>query len=612
MKPFDFKNRLFLAYAAVTIGMVLLFAALLIIITSSLNRQTEQMHQQEVFGSNLAQIETLLSQAGRLATQVSTSNELLSVFIALDDPDALEGGDGNYFDDQLMDAIRISSLLSGINGVDGFADRISVYNRYGDYVSTGRLYETPESIAGTLGDTGEMDALTGEIMARDSHFLVAGFHPDQWSSNPNAQFISLYRTLSYTETSAPYGLVAVQLQASRLSGLEFWQSGTGHEYFLMDDRRLDDARLVYPQAEDFPLEAVYAPLMDAMADGTVASIPLSLAGGNALLLAARVEGSNWILLRLLPRSSLTTPYRSAYAIMLLGCLGLMALFLFVVRYMAGRISRPLKELSASIGAISLQNMHLGTEEKRPSYSTQELISLDEAFRTMLSRLDKSIALEMQAYMRVLQSQMNPHFLYNMLSVIIASSESAGDARTVSMCLKLTAMLRYIADFQRESVTLRDELTHTRNYLALMKDRYEDLFTYEIDADDRALEAILPKLTVQPLAENCFMHGFETEPPWHIHIMARAERERWWLRVEDNGMGMTEEEISSLLDRMETYKQDVAGKYQELSLGGMGLVNTLLRLALFAEGPVRHAIENRPEGGLRIEIGGVIHDPGYGC
>ena len=585
---------------------MVLFAALLIIITASLNRKTELLHQQEVFAGNLTRLETLVNQANRLAMQVAVDNEILGVFIPLDEPDSTAGGGANYFDDQLLDTIRIGSVLAGVNGVDGFADRISVFNRYGDYVSTGRLYETPERIAETLGDIGPMDALTEELMEIGDHFLVAGFHQDLWSNNPNTQFVSLYRTLSYTETSNPYGLVSVQMQADRLLSLDFWGDGENGAYALLSDRRSGGVELLYPLAESLPAEAIYTAVKDSLAENRVVCLPFAQEGKEFMLLAARVSGSNWLLARALPVDALTTPYRSTYAIMILGCLALMALFLIVVNYMAERISRPLRELSATIGGVSLSNMRLSTDETRPTYSTQELIALDEAFRGMLTRLDASIALEMQAYMRVLQAQMNPHFLYNMLSVIIGSSESAGDERTVSMCLRLAAMLRYIAE-KRDRVPLRDELQHARNYMELMKERYEDLFTFEIETDDAVLDVMIPKLTVQPLAENCFMHGFAQKPPWHIHVGAHVEGSAWRFTVEDNGVGMSDEEIGALLSHVERYKQDLAGNYQELSLGGMGLINTLLRLSLLSQGATYHVIANRPEGGLRIEIGGMPHD-----
>ena len=145
---------------------------------------------------------------------------------------------------------------------------------------------------------------------------------------------------------------------------------------------------------------------------------------------------------------------------------------------------------------------------------------------MLLRINKSISFEMRAYLRALQSQMNPHFLYNMLSAIVESGEEENSPRTVAMCMKLTEMMRYIADYNNDRVSFEAELQHARNYLDLMKERYEERFSYEIHADADALPILVPKLIVQPLAENCFKHGFSgCKPPWRIEIRAAPQERR---------------------------------------------------------------------------------------
>ncbi len=225
---------------------------------------------------------------------------------------------------------------------------------------------------------------------------------------------------------------------------------------------------------------------------------------------------------------------------------------------------------------------------------------------MLRRLDASISMEIQAHMRALQSQMNPHFLFNMLSVIIESSEEHGDGRTVAMCMKLSSMLRYVADFNRDQASLTDELQHARNYLDLMRDRYESLFTYDIVAEGALENILVPKMIIQPLAENCFTHGFrDCRPPWHICIRVSAFEGQWTLSVEDNGVGVTEETVAQIREKVETYRSDVATNYKNLRLGGMGLVNTLLRLSLLKSDRIEFSIGNSPERGTVIRIGGSL-------
>ena len=163
---------------------------------------------------------------------------------------------------------------------------------------------------------------------------------------------------------------------------------------------------------------------------------------------------------------------------------LLAILLVVVYLLADRISRPLREFSAGIERISLDNLASDIPLLSSSY-TEELQALDRTFHAMLLKLNQSIGFEMKAYMAALQSQMNPHFLYNMLSAIAESADEDGSPRTVRMCEKLSSMLRYMADYSSEQVSLREDIANMRNYLDLMKVRYEELFDYDILACEGA-------------------------------------------------------------------------------------------------------------------------------
>ena len=462
-----------------------------------------------------------------------------------------------------------------------------------------------------LNDISALDGLLSEIRGSSDNCAIIEDGIDRLPDDPADTFISLYRLLSYTDTSRPYGFASVQLRATRLMELGIWNSAEKDEYFIISDRHSATPIPLMLSNEGIDIVAVYASLVEQLAiahsnEKGLVELPYRDNGKDVILLAARPHPSDWILVRALPVEALSRPYQRNYLVTAFVCFALLAFLLWLVGYIAERISRPIRQLSTDISEIGLRNMSLPNGHDR--YTTKELAALDEAFRHMLERLDQSIAVEMQAYMRALQAQMNPHFLYNTLSVIIASSETFGDDKTASMCTKLTSMLRYISGINRDTVTLAEEIEHTRNYLDLMKERYEHLFSYEIITDEQVLKAAMPRVVVQPLAENCFTHGFHNEPPWHIRIEAQSDGENWLLRVLDNGVGSTIEQLATLDEQVSEYLHDIAGHYQELSLGGMGLINTLLRLTLMLGEPVRYHIANRPDGGLAIEIGGRIYDP----
>ena len=140
----------------------------------------------------------------------------------------------------------------------------------------------------------------------------------------------------------------------------------------------------------------------------------------------------------------------------------------------------------------------------------------------------------------------------------------------------------------------------------MKVRYEEYFDYEILECAELSELRIPRMVLQPLTENCFQHGFKgVRPPWRIRVSFTREDDRFRIEVRDNGGGVTPEEIRSIHAKIDGYHGDIAATYSELRLGGMGLVNTVLRLRLSQSGPVEFEIGPAEGGGTSVVIGGKL-------
>lgn len=598
MRLFPFKNKLFLSYAAIIVITVFIFTMALVMLTAPLNREIELKHQTSIFENNLKELGNILSNMEFLVQQVAYNTEILNCFATLSN----DWNMSNYFTQDLTQSIRISSILQDINGVQSFASRIILMNHLGDYISVGTLYELDEFVNDFIRSS-NANTLYNELIDNENNTIFRSRHKDYLSNNPNVQLISLKRALKISGVSKIYGIVEVEIDIRKIANFSFWEDSDS-EYYLLDE----NGKLIYPiLEEDKAISELYSYVNKRLKYGGISSFEMDYKGKNIIATAAHAQPSNWILLRIFPSSKLSHPYIKNYLSIAFGGQILLVILLVIIYYLVDRLTSPLRALATSVRNVRYQNMRIEMDETQQKYSTEELEALNTAFHNMLTRLNKSFRAEMHAYMRALQSQADPHFLYNMLSVIIASSEAHGDEQTVNMCLKLTAMLRYIADFDEYLVTLKDEIEHTKNYLALMKDRYEDMLSYEIEVDEGIEQVIVPKLVVQPLAENCFKHGFKGRPPWHIFIKATVEKDRWSLIVRDNGTGISEETISTIKERLEYYKNDVAVGYSQLKIGGMGLLNTLLRLTLLYEEPFRYYIGNSDEGGTIIEIGGSLHD-----
>ena len=566
--------------------------ALLLFFTRSTNRDLERFHQQEVLAGDMQELSSAFDALDTLSTQVASNTELLNFFIPLLD----DGSQDNYFHTHLMDSIRASSLLTTINSTDRRALRISVFNAQGDYISAGTLYETEEDIERTLADADSFAALERRF-ANGERVIVSGLHDDPWSDNRRVRLFSLIRPLSTAYSARNYGFISVQQSADALYSLSLWERGDGASYVLLNAEGEDVSPAGGVALPDSVLSHLPAP-------GETAEYALDLDGGTTVF-ALRDAFSGWTLVRLLPTGLLDAPYRQVYwQIILVGAL-LLAILLIVVYLLADRISRPLREFSAGIERISLDNLASDIPLLSSSY-TEELQALDRAFRAMLLKLNQSIGFEMKAYMAALQSQMNPHFLYNMLSAIAESADEDGSPRTVRMCEKLSSMLRYMADYTSEQVSLQEDIANMRDYLDLMKVRYEEHFSYVIETCDALRGQHVPRMTLQPLVENCFQHGFKNKrPPWRIHVRFACENGLWSIEVRDNGCGISAGEIENIHRKIDGYQKNLAATYSELRLGGMGLVNTILRLRLARREAIQFDIRSSEDGGTTVVIGGSL-------
>ncbi|HPF87483.1 MAG TPA: histidine kinase [Candidatus Limiplasma sp.] len=603
-----FKKKLFASYAVVGLCVVFVFAALLIGTSSRLNRETEVYHQQQLHNANVSELEQILSRVDQLATQVISNTELLNFFVLL----SSDEDDTNYFSENLLDGILAESILTSLNGTDAFAARICIYNQNGDFVATGSLYETEDNINAILADKQSILDTMELLSESPDRRLILGPQADRWSNNPKSYTFTVLRAFSPAYTAKVFAILSIEMDINVFSDYPFFaNAGGGTEYLLVNT----DGSIIYAADAARDITAIAPELLalgTADESGEVVAVTdyLEEDGVDKLAIVSRVEPSDWLLCCLIPTAQLNEPYLSSYYLMIAVCFALLVLMLLATSVTADYIAKPLTTLSEDIGSISLHNIsHVLTSPQR-EYTVEELRQLDAAYRQMLVRINKSISFEMKAYLRALQSQMNPHFLYNMLSAIVESGEEENSPRTVAMCMKLTDMMRYIADYNNDRVTFERELQHARNYLDLMKERYETRFDYAIHADEDALSILVPKLIVQPLAENCFKHGFSgSRPPWRIDISLHRLNGKWELTVQDNGVGITQIKINEIHQRIVSFERDMSGSFESLRADGMGLINSILRLTLLQNTPPDYEILNLPGGGTIVRIGGEADDSG---
>ncbi len=324
--------------------------------------------------------------------------------------------------------------------------------------------------------------------------------------------------------------------------------------------------------------------------------------------------TGWKILIVESQQLVLAPVVTFTKIVVFGCIGLLLLTLLISFVLAKKVTTPIQHIHRAIKKLDLKMLFAQTQPKLTS-DLNELEELNIAFQNMSVKLKQSMdalllsqSQEMQSKMLALQSQMNPHFLYNTLATVIIMAEENMRESVITMCKNVSHMLRYISSHKSPLVKMNAEIEYTQKYLECMKFRHRNNLSYSIRIDPQIHEIFIPKLVIQPLVENALKHGTKNEPPWRIEVKAffvendLNDHHDWRVTVQDNGPGFTKNEIASIHRKIREINEN--GLLPSLELDGMGLLNIYTRLKLIYKEQMLFQISNPDEGGAIITIGGI--------
>jgi two-component system sensor histidine kinase YesM len=323
--------------------------------------------------------------------------------------------------------------------------------------------------------------------------------------------------------------------------------------------------------------------------------------------AAVSRDTGWTLLIGEPSAGLAASVLQYAVRIALLTLGAIACSLGASYFIARRVTVPIKALHAEIETLDLGNLDKATERThKPGLG--EIDELRLAFHDMRLKLNESIqeavslrAHEKEAQLVALQSQLNPHFLHNILQTIAIMAEEGSTAAIQGLILNLARVLRYVSSTESTTATLGTEIEYAESYLAAMRARFGGSLEYVIDVPGAVREVVVPRLILQPFVENCFKYGTSIRPPWRIELRGGLSNGRWMMEILDNGPGFTAETLERISGKLADRRHTGNG-LSPMSISGMGILNSYERLRLaFGEGIV-FEIANRPEGGARIAMG----------
>jgi two-component system sensor histidine kinase YesM len=492
-------------------------------------------------------------------------------------------------------AAALSSAMQTIIGPYKPVPQVNVYTLRGEVIGAGVFGQAaPAEVPEVLRLSGvDLRSGTKQLSLPHEDALLSRVFPQ----HAGRTYISLYRTL-FDEYRNALGVIEVeQFSDTVFRGM----SSESSQVSIFDGRGMQ----IFPWPGDVDPSGSAAILRAH--EGETFTLRDTRAGTTGIVMVAGSGQSGWRLAVSREQRLLLKPVRDYTTFILLFGLALIVGSTFVAARLAARVTYPLRWIHSAISDLDWTTVSRESSD-RPAERLDELQELELAFQDMRRKLRESMdealearAHELQATLLALQSQMDPHFVYNMLTTIGIMAEQGMQGEIAPCVENMTHLLRYISSGKSSTATIGEEIEYARRYVACMKLRYRESLEYEIDVPPELFSIEVPKLIIQPIIENAMKYGLRNRPPWRLSIRGQIADGRWTAQVSDNGPGFPPERLEEIREKIEERMSSAPDP--ALSISGMGLLNISTRLRIFYEDDAIYRIGNNPDGGATVVIGG---------
>lgn len=497
---------------------------------------------------------------------------------------------------------------------------IALFSSEGELISAAPVANLKKNI-----DVREQDWFELAVsQVENLHFTSA--HVQNLFEDPSNRYhwvISLSRVVELTRGGRPEsGVLLVDMNYSTIERLlKRLNNYSGNQYFYLCDR---SGKIIYHPQQMQIYNGLYAENNSEIPGYEDGVHRERFGGGKRTVIVDTVGYTGWNLVSVIPESRyFFGADNMRYFVMMLATVTILFLLL-LNQLLSFRISYPLLRLNESIRGIEQGNLDANEIYVGGSSEVEHLgLTLKQSVQR-INRLMADIVVEQEekrkSEMDALQSQINPHFLYNTLDSIVWMIEGGNAENAVFMVTQLASLFRISLSRGKNIIPIRQELVHARNYMNIQKVRYKNAFIVEFDVEERVLDYLSVKLVLQPILENAIYYGVEgMDGEGEIRIEGRLiEAEDGYLKedsagdenepggsgradeiciaVIDNGFGMPGEQVENLL-REDEESRSKAPRHGS----GVGLINVHKRIQLRFGSQYGLRIYSEPDEGTRVEL-----------
>ena len=516
----------------------------------------------------------------------------------------------------LRDMIRLSDSIcyNVVKNTDlereGVGEEIRLlYDTYSDYVEnvalftrTGELLATAPAakVKDGIDVTGEEWFTSAMAQTENLHFGVPAIQTLFVDAENNYKWVvSLSCAVELTQGGgAQLGVLLIDLKYSALTALfqSVKFSGSGYVYLVDGTGNL-----------------IYHPERTLIATGRVRENSLQTAarsdgiytevweGARRSVIVQSVGYTGWKVVGVVERPGFTMSLQQTLPFLVVIICAYVELLILMNVLLSRKITEPLRRLRESVGQVE------EGAERPPIYvgGTAETRELGTAIQTMVDRMRQLTAdmvreheQKQKSELNALQAQINPHFLYNTLDIIVWMIENGQREDAIRVVTALARFFRISLSKGRNIIPVRDELEHVRNYLLIQEMRYKNKFRYQITCPEACANLTTIKLVVQPIVENAIYHSMDfMDGDGLIDIRADTDGRDLTVTVSDNGLGMPPDVVERLLTASPQPGAQTGGKRGS----GIGLRNVQERIRLYFGSEYGVTIQSEPDEGTVVTL-----------
>ena len=458
--------------------------------------------------------------------------------------------------------------MQAIRSVDTFLTNINLFS---DYITDVLFIQPDSTVVYSMND----------ILRSGYDYVNADWFQEAFANKTFVRYASPHGREHMYENKGPYrtvtaffpvyqsdlliGYILMECDLSKLTDFFSAQQMSDSGFLILDE----DNRMILDYKNDRSWsDQVEEEFLDSLKEGDCGATQ-----NDQSVYIAKKLSNRWTMVS---ENSLGIIIQPIVQLLTVAALLMAVVLIFLVlisAYNSHLIKRP---FNALIQRIISYDGSRSTDISGFEHAPQELAVIRSRFEEMADHMNDLIndvyvakLKQKEAEMEALTNQINPHFLYNVFQLIQAKAVLSDNLEIEEMIQALSRMMRYTMERKRESVSLKEELEYTDDYLMFYKKRFTQMFTYEISCDPELYGCRTCKFVLQPVVENCFKHALKNRTGGVIAIRVWKEEKDILILVRDNGCGMGKEALEALRCRLNG----------QAEAGGIGIINTNSRLRL---------------------------------